>query len=124
MRRLCFEGSIVMVMEAAQELAQALKASEEYLAYRNARETALQNDSIRNFYKEYRRLQMQAEADAVAGRQSPQTLERLRHVGELLQFEPDAAEFLLAEYRLNQVLGKIYRLLAEAVEADLSVLDG
>lgn len=112
------------ITEATKALASALRQSEEYLAYINAREKAMQNDSIRGFYKEYKRLQMQAQADAMAGRQSPQTLQQLQHVGELLQFDPDAADFLLAEYRLNSLLGSVYKLLAEAVEADLSMFEG
>lgn len=112
------------ITQAAQALAFELRQSEEYLSFINAREKAMQNDSIRGFYKEYKRLQMQAQADAMAGRQSPTTLQQLQHIGELLQFDPDAAEFLLAEYRLNSLLGSVYKLLAEAVDADLSMLDG
>ncbi len=112
------------ITETTQALAAALRQSEEYHAYVSAREKAMENDSIRGFYKEYKRLQMQAQADAMAGRQSPQTLQQLQHIGELLQFNPDAAEFLLAEYRLNSLLGSVYKLLAEAVEADLSMLEG
>lgn len=111
------------IKQAAQTLASALRESEEYLSFVSAREKAMENDSIRGFYKEYKRLQIQAQADAMAGRQSPETLQQLQHIGELLQFNPDAAEFLLSEYRLNNLLGSIYKLLAEAVEADLSMLE-
>ncbi len=112
------------IEEATQALAAALRQSEEYLAYDSAWEKAMQNDSIRGFYKEYKRLQIQAQADAMAGRQSAETLKQLQHIGELLQFDPDASEFLLAEYRLNSLLGSVYRLLAKAVDADLSMLEG
>ncbi len=112
------------VQEAAHALASALRQSEEYTAYINAREKAMEDDSIRGFYKEYKRLQIQAQADAVAGRQSPQTLAQLQRIGELLQFDHDAAEFLLAEYRLNNLLGNVYKILAEAVDTDLSMLEG
>lgn len=111
------------IKQAAQTLASALRQSEEYLSFVSAREKAMENDSIRGFYKEYKRLQIQAQADAMAGRQSPETLQQLQHIGELLQFNLDAAEFLLSEYRLNNLLGSIYKLLAEAVEADLSMLE-
>ncbi|HWR21925.1 MAG TPA: YlbF family regulator [Feifaniaceae bacterium] len=112
------------ITQAARALADELRQSEEYLNYISAREKAMQNDSIRGFYKEYKRLQIQAQADAMAGRQSKETLRQLQHIGEFLQFDPDASEFLMAEYRLNGLLAGVYRLLAEAVDADLSMLEG
>lgn len=112
-----------MVNEAARSLADALRASEEYTQYAAAREAAFLKDSTRILYNEYRRLQVSAQADAAAGRQDAGTLEQLRRVGELLQFDKEASEFLMAEYRLNSMLGRIYKLLAEAVEVDLSMLE-
>lgn len=112
-----------MVNEAARSLADALRASEEYTQYAAAREAAFLKDSTRILYNEYRRLQVCAQADAAAGRQDAGTLEQLRRVGELLQFDKEASEFLMAEYRLNSMLGRIYKLLAEAVEVDLSMLE-
>lgn len=112
-----------MVYKAAQALAEALRNSEEYTQYVATRDAALQKESTRALYQEYRRLQMQVQADAIAERHDLETLERLQRVGEFLQFDADAAPFLLAEYQLNSMLGKVYKLLAEAVEADLSMLE-
>lgn len=112
-----------MIEKATKALAEALRASEEYLQYREAREAAFQKDATRTLYNEYRRLQVCVQADAAAGRQDSGTLEQLRKVGELLQFDWEAAELLMAEYRLNSMLGRIYKTLATAVDVDLSMLE-
>jgi cell fate (sporulation/competence/biofilm development) regulator YlbF (YheA/YmcA/DUF963 family) len=110
LRRKIWEGKI-MVNEAAKALAGELRASEEYTQYAAAREAAFLKDTTRALYNEYRRLQVCAQADAAAGRQDTGTLEQLRRVGELLQFDKEAADLLIAGYRLNSMLGRIYKLL-------------
>jgi len=112
-----------MIMDDARALAATLRESAEYTEYAAAREKAMQSESTRALYGEYRRVQMRAQADAVSGRRDEKTLERLKTLGELLQFDTDAAAFLLAEYRLTDLLGQIYRVLAEAAEVDLGIPD-
>ena len=51
-------------------------------------------------------------------------LERLRKVGEVLGLDKDASAFLMAEFRLNRMLGDVYKILAEAIDVDLSALEG
>ena len=48
---------------------------------------------------------------------------KLQKRGELLQLDFAASEYLFAQYALNNVLGDIYRQLAAAVDADLSILE-
>ncbi len=111
-----------MVEETAQALANALRSSQEYRQYLALKEIAMKDDSTRSLYAEYKRLMVQAQAYEVAGRRNEDVLSQLNRLAEVLQFNSDAAAFLLAELRLNALLGKVYKLLAEAVGADLSVL--
>lgn len=112
-----------MVFDTARQLAHELKSSEEYAAFRAARERAEANDSTRALLHEYGRLQLVAQAASVAGRKDEETMQRLQKLGELLQFDADAAAYLLAEYRLKGMLGTVYKLLAEAVDVDLDALE-
>lgn len=112
-----------MVMDTVRVLARELRESAEYTEFVAARERALENGSTRALYAEYRRAQMLAQADAVAGRRDEKSLARLQALGEALQFDEDAAALLFAEYRLTNLLGEIYRLLAEAAEVDLDMLE-
>ena len=63
-------------------------------------------------------------SDRSAGTPDAEANEKLQKLGELLQFDAAAAAYLLAEYRLNGLLGEIYKILAEAVELDLGALEG
>ncbi len=112
-----------MVYDTAKRLAGELKASEEYVSYAEARERATANESTRALLSEYARLQLRAQAAAVSGRRDDEAMQKLQKLGELLQFDSDAAACLMAEYRLKQMLGDVYRILAEAVDIDLGALE-
>ena len=75
-----------MLMDDAKLLADKLRASEEYTAYRDAKERAYASETT-------------------------------------AKLDPAAAAYLMAEYRLNALLGEIYKLLAKAVDLDLGALE-
>ena len=52
-----------------------------------------------------------------------EALEKLQKIGELLQLNKEASDYLLAEFRLNRMLGDVYKILAEAIDVDLSALE-
>lgn len=112
-----------MVYDKANELAADIKASQEYKAFADAKERAFKNDTTVSLLKEYHKLQYTAQAAMVAGRQDDESLEKLQKLGELLQMDRDASDFLIAEFQLNRMLGDIYKILADAVDVDLSMLE-
>ncbi len=112
-----------MLIDDAKMLADKLKESEEYRAYREAKERAYAQKATATHLDEFYALRMKAQAAAVAGTQDTETTEKLQRLGELLQFDTAAAEYLMAEYRLNALLGDIYKILAKAVDLDLGALE-
>lgn len=82
------------------------------------------NETTKALIKEYHQLQMQAQAAMVQGKKDDACMERLQKIGEVLQLNRDASEYLLAEYRLNVMLGDVYKILAEAIDIDLGMLEG
>lgn len=112
-----------MVYDNAKKLAEELKNSDEYRSYCLAKERAFANESTRNLIGEYHKLQMKAQANAITGEKNDELLQKLQKLGEVLQFDADAANFLMAEYRLNTMLGDVYKILAEAIDIDLSALE-
>lgn len=112
-----------MVYDSAKLLAAELKNSIEYREYAAAKEKAMQNDTTRSLIEEYNRLQILAQAAAVAGETGGEPLQKLQKIGELLQFDREAAAYLLAEFRLKRMLGDVYKILAEAVDVDLGALE-
>ncbi|MBQ9832909.1 MAG: YlbF family regulator [Clostridia bacterium] len=113
-----------MVYDKARELAKLLSTSEEYKEYKEASDKAFENETTKALIKEYHQLQMQAQASVVSGKKDDALLERLQKVGEVLQLNSDASRFLIAEFRLNRMLGDVYKILAEAIDIDLGMLEG
>lgn len=112
-----------MLLDDARILADKLKTSEEYLTYRETKERAYAQPATAALLDEFYALRMKAQAASVAGTPDAETMEKLQRLGELLQFDEAAAAYLMAEYRLNGLLGEIYKILAKAVDLDLGALE-
>ncbi len=112
-----------MVYDKANELAQDIRNSEEYREYKATKEKAFENQTTASLIKEYHKLQITAQAAMVTGNKDDDSMQRLQKIGELLQMNHDASAFLMAEYRLNRMVSDIYKILAEAIEVDLGMLE-
>jgi len=112
-----------MVYDKARELAKMLSDSEEYKAYKNAQERAFASETTKALLKEYNQLRIRAQGAIVSGKKDDECLERLQKIGEVLQLNRDASDYLIAEYRLNTMLGDVYKILAEAIDLSLELPD-
>lgn len=112
-----------MVYERAHQLAAELKESEGYRLYCHAKERAFSNETTRNLIEEYQKIRMKLQANAITGERNETLIAQAQKLGELLQFDPNAAEYLMAEYRVTTMLGEIYKILADAIDIDLSALE-
>lgn len=112
-----------MLLDDARILADKLRSSEEYRTYCEAKERAYASKATAALLDEFYALRMKAQAASVAGTPDAETTEKLQRLGELLQFDAAAAAYLMAEYRLNALLGDIYKILAKAVGLDLGAFE-
>ena len=108
-----------MLMDDANALADKLRDSDEYKTYCETKARAYENPSTAALLNEFFSLRKQLQVSAETGEADELAQKKLQKLAELLQFEPDAAAFLMAEYRLNALLTDVYRLLAQAVGYDL-----
>ena len=113
-----------MIKDAARDLAAQIRASQEYAAYTAAREKAFADEQTAALLRRFHRLQLTVQARRLSGGEGGQEEEELKKLGELLQFSPDAAEFLLAEYSLNRRLTEVYDIIGRGVGVDLSQWEG
>ena len=112
-----------LILKKTDELAVLLKSSAEYAAFEKSRDAAFATESTKLLLTDYRKLQTKLQAAAVSGSTDEAELIKLQRLGELLQLDPTASEYLFAQYRLNALLADIYKALAEAVDADLGMID-
>ncbi len=113
-----------MILDTAKRLAEELHSSEEYRLFSSLKNEITADASLKSMLDEYRRMQVRVQAEIVSGRSSEEDRLRLQKTGELLQMDPRASAYLIAEYRLNCLLSEVYRILGAAVDVDLSVLEG
>lgn len=109
-----------MIETLARELAAEIRRSREYEAYTAAREKALADEQNAALLKRFHRLQMTVQARRMAGNEAGAEEEELRKLAELLQFSPDAADYLMAEYGLERLLTSTYDVIAQGVGVDFS----
>ena len=112
----------MMVYDKANELAREIKESAEYRRYAAAKENIAEGSTTQALLAEYKKLQLRAQAAYVAGEQDEETFDKLRRMGELLQMDKDASEYLISEFMLSRMLGDIYKILADAAGMDLGAL--
>lgn len=112
-----------MNYDTAHKLAQELKASEEYTEYSAALEKIKGDSTTMALIKDYHKLQIEIQSMMYTGNKDEEKLEKFKKLGELLQMNKDASNYLIAEYKLNTVVGDIYKIIADAVDIDLSALE-
>lgn len=109
-----------MIMDDAKALAEKLRNSEQFQAYTEAKRAAYENPSTAALLNEFEKLRTEAQARTITGETDELSDHKLQKLGELLQFDAAAAAYLLAEYRLNALIGDIYAVLAEAIGWNLN----
>ena len=109
-----------MLLDDTRALADKLKNCEEYRAYCEAKAAAYENPSTAALLNEFDKLRRDAQVRAATGETDELSEHKLQKLGELLQFDAAAAAYLMAEYRLNALMGDIFATLAEAVGWNLN----
>ncbi|MCI5545458.1 MAG: YlbF family regulator [Clostridiales bacterium] len=113
------------VYDQAHALARSMKESEEYKEYMSLREKAYEDETNKALLDEYKRLQYHMQLAMAAGkRMEEDDFQRMQKIAGLLQFNPDASAYLLAEFRFQKMLSDIYKILADVAGIDLDMLSG
>ena len=113
------------IYDKAHDLARAIRESEEYQGYQQAREVAMANDTQKALLDEFAKLQYQLQMQMASGRApDAELMERMQKLSAVLQLSREAGAYLLAQMRLQQMLADIYKILGEAADIDLDVLNG
>ena len=95
-------------IEKALQLGQQIYESPTAVQYRAARERAFSDPDTATMLSRQSKLRMTLEGETIAnGRPQAATLEEWEKLSELLQFNPTAAEYLLAEYNFTQLMDRV-----------------
>lgn len=112
------------IYDQAHQLARSLKDSPEYREYMRLKETVYEDGTNKALLDEYKRLQYRLQARVAMGQggMDSEEFERMQKIAQVLQFNPDCANYLMAELRFQTMLSDIYKILAEAAGIDLDML--
>ena len=112
------------VYDRANLLAQDIKEMPDLKRYKELKEKIAQDEMTKNLIKNYKNKQFKAQSLMMAGEKVPDSdLEEIRKLGEVLFLNKDVAEYFAVEYRLQTIIGDIYKIIGEAVEFDTDFME-
>lgn len=113
----------MLVYDKAHELAKEIKKNADYSEYARLKEIVMADERDKALLAEYKKLQLEAQAMYLSGSEpKEETMDKLKKLGELLAFNPDVTAYFAAEYRLQTILGDIYKILGDACDLGFDLL--
>ena len=108
------------VRAATQQLAAAIRESEEYRQYKTLKDAVMANETNSALIKEYQRLSTRLQMTAVAGNEADaDEVKRFEKLTSLLYMSGDVAQYLMAQMRVQQLAGEVFQQVATAAELEL-----
>lgn len=105
------------IYDTANQLAQEIKQSEEYVTYKMAKETINLNYELKSKIDEFEKARY--EAQVIALQTGKDNEEKLRHVqelyGQLIQNQ-EASKYFDAEVKFNVMIADINKIIGEAIQ--------
>jgi cell fate (sporulation/competence/biofilm development) regulator YlbF (YheA/YmcA/DUF963 family) len=113
----------MLVYDKAHELADEIRRSEDFKTYSRLKEQVMADEKNKLLIGEYKKLQLEAQAAYLSGAApSEETMDKLKQLGSLLAFNKEVAEYLAAEYKLQTVVGDVYKIIGDACGLGLDFL--
>ncbi len=110
------------VYDKANELARSIKESDAFKEYKATKDLVFVNEKNKALIKEYKTMQLKAQTAYMTGEEpDSELMDKIKKLGEVLQFNKDVSAFLLAEYKFNTLIGDIYKIIGDACEIDLDL---
>lgn len=104
---------------AVDALLAAMLETEEFLEYKTLKESAQADEANRILLQEYQKAQVVLQMTALAGREADTAaVERFSGLSDLLHQNNEIALYLLAQLKLQNLLGEVYRQLGKATGAE------
>lgn len=111
---------MVNVHDYAHSLARALKESQENKAFQAARSRIKGKAAAAKMIADFHKKQMELQSQVLQGKELTQEQQDgLQKLYAVLAQDADIRDYLAAEQRLGTLLSDVYKIIGDAVEADL-----
>lgn len=105
------------VYDIANDLAQGIKKSEEYVNYKMAREAINLNKELSDKIKEFDKLRYETQLEVMqTGNNNPEKLQKVQEKYAELIEQIDAKNYFEAETRFNVLVADINKIIGEAIK--------
>ena len=109
-----------MQYSKAHELAREIRESEEYQTYTRLKETVFADEINKTLLTEYKKMQTRLQMAAMAQTSGhDEEMRRFSQLTALLFANQEVSAYLLAEMRLQQMIGDIFKILTDASGLDI-----
>ncbi len=113
----------MFIYDKAHDLAKEIKSSDDYKEYARLKEIVTADDKTKVLLADYKKIQLEAQASVLTGGEpSAETMDKLKKLGEVLQFNPDVSEYFAAEYKFQTVVSDVYKIIGDACDLGLDFL--
>ena len=107
---------------ATAALAAALRESEECQSYLALKDQVMSDDTNKALLKEYQRAQTSLQMAAMAGKEpDDEAVQKFSRLSGLLYMNPEISQYLLAQIRVQKLVGEVFQTLAKAAEMDMEL---
>lgn len=111
-----------MLEDAIEQLAEALRQTEDYRRYRELRTIVMGNEASLALLRRYQSAQTALQLSALSGSEpSPDDVTAFEGLSGLLYADQDTADYLLAQMRMQQMVAEVMKHLTDAAELELSL---
>ena len=110
------------IKTASDQLAAAIRQSEEYLSYKQLKDDVMADDTNRALVNEYQRLQTKLQMAAVMGADaSEDEVQRFKQLSGLLMMTPSIAQYMLAQMRVQQMMSEVFQTVTQAADMEIKL---
>ena len=112
------EEKIINVYDTANQLAQEIKQSEEYITYKTAKEAINLNYELKQKIDEFEKARYNAQIVALqTGRDDEEKMKKVQALyGELIKNQ-EASRYFDAEMKFNLLITDVNRIIGEAIQS-------
>tara|TARA_Y100001933_G_C18895531_1_gene520212 strand:- start:134 stop:463 length:330 start_codon:yes stop_codon:yes gene_type:complete len=104
------------VYDAAHSLAKAIKESDELEKFKSLQAQMFAKEDIKSQFDTFQKLQMELQTAQMTGQSVDEAkMKEAQELFEIIQKDPVANQYFLAEMKLNQMMGDITKIISEAM---------
>ncbi len=103
------------VYDSAHSLAAAIKASEEFKHFDQAKKAVDANPQLKEAIDDFMKKQLEIQSASMMGQQpEPEQMQQLQQLSAVLMQDPSAAAYLQSQITFSMMMADVYKIIADS----------